>query len=191
MFGVSSSLVCVLALAGKVAEHPLGGRSRPSRNPSCLGRQRSVWTKWARRGAQRSRAAVRVALLPYFSFFRGEGDLGVAGRPGIRIAERGTMHIWSMKIFALEVFWLCKLTWVGTPMWSFSRLTLLMVSMPFSTVGEHAALPHHATQGVSEEDKPLNQHFFFFFFIIIVSSLQRQRCHHHPNATPPPTESNK
>ena len=115
MFGVSSSLVCVLALAGKVAEHPLGGRSRPSRNPSCLGRQRSVWTKWARRGAQRSRAAVRVALLPYFSFFRGEGDLGVAGRPGIRIAERGTMHIWSMKIFALEVFWLCKLTWVGTP----------------------------------------------------------------------------
>ena len=95
MFGVSSSLVCVLALAGKVAEHPLGvGRVRHGTPPALDGSAR--FGQNGREGAQRSLAAVRVALLPYFSFFRGEGDLGVAG---IRIAERGTEHILLMKIF--------------------------------------------------------------------------------------------
>ena len=102
MFGVSSSLVCVLALAGKVAEHPLGvGRVRHGTPPALDGSARRFGQN-GREGAQRSLAAVRVALLPYFSFFRGEGDLGVAGRPGSRIAERGTQHILLMKIFALE-----------------------------------------------------------------------------------------
>ena len=44
-----------------------------------------------------------------------------------------------------------------------------------SSLGEHAALPHHATQGVSEEHKPLNQHFFFLLH------------HHHRILSPSPT----
>ena len=62
MFGVSSSLVCVLALAGKVAEHPLGvGRVRHGTPPALDGSAR--FGQNGRDGAQRSLAAVRVALI--------------------------------------------------------------------------------------------------------------------------------